>query len=159
MVKKAAATTKHQSPKKDTTVTETSKNIAKVRSGAKQSAPPGKKKTAQTKKLEQAASVLQDLSPLQNFKEQCASIEMVAGQPDRQIIARDFCAALNEDFKQCVCFSGEGPEARLCGVKYFISEKLFNQLPDAEKRLWCSVDVPIKCGFKALPGLPDDQEH
>ena len=65
---------------------------------------------------------------------------------------------MSDDICQCVCFVGEGPDAKLCGVKYLVSEKIFEGLPDEEKKLWCSIDVPLKLGFQCTLDLDDSED-
>jgi hypothetical protein len=45
-------------------------------------------------------------------------------------------------------------DARLIGVEYIISEKLFDTLSDEEKRLWHSHDYEVKGGILFMPGVP-----
>jgi len=52
--------------------------------------------------------------------------------------------------RQCAIFDSLEANARLIGVKYIISEKLF----DEEKKLWHSHDYEIKGGILLMPGVP-----
>src|SRR5690606_4193381 len=44
-------------------------------------------------------------------------------------------------------------------VEYIISEKLFAQLPDEEKKLWHSHHHEVKSGSLIAPGIPQVAEH
>jgi hypothetical protein len=52
--------------------------------------------------------------------------------------AHHFCGHLNEEMRQCVLYDGDSPKARLIGVEYIISARLFEGLPAEEKKYWHS---------------------
>ena len=60
---------------------------------------------------------------------------------------------------QCAQFDGSGPEARLTGVQYVVSERVFASLPEDEKPYWHSQVHPVKAGTLVAPGLPEPVEH
>lgn len=47
--------------------------------------------------------------------------------------AHHYCSALNEEVFQCVIYDGNTAEAKLMGVEYIISQRLFTQLPAKRK--------------------------
>ncbi|WP_139760525.1 DUF1264 domain-containing protein, partial [Salmonella enterica] len=61
---------------------------------------------------------------------------------------------LNEDVMQAVIYDGNTKNARLMGVEYIISERLFKTLPPEEKKLWHSHQYEVKSGSLVAPGLP-----
>ncbi|EDW4892750.1 OBAP family protein [Salmonella enterica subsp. enterica serovar Typhimurium] len=63
-------------------------------------------------------------------------------------------AILNEDVMQAVIYDGNTKNARLMGVEYIISERLFKTLPPEEKKLWHSHQYEVKSGSLVAPGLP-----
>ena len=69
-----------------------------------------------------------------------------------------YCNQVNEDFTQCVLFDGNGKGARLHGVEYIISEKLYGQLPAAERMYWHPHNYEILSGELVMPGLPQAAE-
>jgi hypothetical protein len=77
----------------------------------------------------------------------------------RQVEANHFCTHLSEDFHQCVIFDSNQANAKLIGVEYIVSERVFKALPDAEKRLWHSHDYEVKSGELTAPGIPATAEH
>lgn len=60
---------------------------------------------------------------------------------------------------QAVIYDGNTRDARLMGVEYIISERLFQQLPLEEKKLWHSHQYEIKSGTLIAPGLPAPAER
>ncbi|HYF58089.1 MAG TPA: DUF1264 domain-containing protein [Burkholderiaceae bacterium] len=73
--------------------------------------------------------------------------------------SQHYCGAVGEEVVQCALFDGTGPGARMTGVKYVISERLFEGLPEDEKAYWHSQVHPVKAGTLVAPGLPEDAEH
>ncbi len=53
----------------------------------------------------------------------------------------------NQDMRQCAIFDSPEADARLIGVEYIISEKLFDTLSDEEKKLWHSHEYEVKGGI------------
>ena len=64
-----------------------------------------------------------------------------------------------EEFLQCVIYDSDRPDARLIGIEYIISEKLFQTLPEEEKRFWHSHVYEVKSGSLIAPRLPDLAEN
>lgn len=73
--------------------------------------------------------------------------------------AHHYCAILNDEFIQWVIYDGNVKDAKIVGVEYIISEKLFAGLPDAEKALWHSHVHEVKSGQLIAPGIPQVAEH
>lgn len=55
-----------------------------------------------------------------------------------QVRSHHFCSHLSEEVRQCLIYDSAEAEARLIGVEYIISRKLFEQLPQDERRYWHS---------------------
>merc|ERR1711879_66825 len=60
---------------------------------------------------------------------------------------------------QCLIFDSNEENARLIGVEYVVSERLFKTLPEDEKKLWHSHHYEVKSGMLVLPGVPSVAEH
>ena len=58
------------------------------------------------------------------------------------------------DIRQCIIFDGNGPQARLIGVEYMISPKLYATLSDEEKKLWHTHVFEVKSGLLIMPTPP-----
>ena len=74
--------------------------------------------------------------------------------PAHQMEAHHFCNQVNEDFAQCALFDGKSKNANLNGIEYIISEKLFNTLPEGEKKYWHPHNYEILSGQLIAPGIP-----
>ncbi|CAF0830878.1 unnamed protein product [Rotaria sp. Silwood1] len=83
---------------------------------------------------------------------------MAVRELNRQLVAHHYCSHINQDVRQCVIYDSDRADARLIGVEYIISEKLFNELPAEEKKLWHSHVYEVKSGALIAPGVPDIAE-
>jgi hypothetical protein len=120
---------------------------------------PGAEKDAKTKTLEAGAAVMQDKTPLGKLNAYLDGFHFYSGNMQGQMEAHHYCENVNEDFKQCVIFDGNGESARIMGVEYIVSEKLFQGLPAEEKKLWHSHSYEVKSGTLVAPGIPQLAEH
>lgn len=120
---------------------------------------PGSEKTAKTKVLEAGADAIQDKSPIKKLNIYLDGFHFYNGHLDGQMEAHHYCSKLNEDLTQCVIYDGNGDSAKIMGVEYIVSEKLFKTLPADEKKLWHSHRFEVKSGDLIAPGLPDAAEH
>ena len=119
---------------------------------------PGDKETGHTKLLSAGADTLQKFDPVNSTHATVCGLHFYSGHPDRQVIAHHFCSHLNDDVLQCVIYDTNQSNARLIGVEYIISEKLFKTLPEDEKKLWHSHRYEVKSGQLVALHLPDMAE-
>lgn len=119
----------------------------------------GAPKDAQTKTLEAGAAMLRDKTPVSKINVYLDGFHFRSGDLHHQMEAHHYCAKVNEDLTQCALFDGNADNARLIGIEYIVSGKLFNSLPPDEKKLWHSHGFEVKSGQLVGPGLPDVAEH
>jgi hypothetical protein len=122
-------------------------------------AVPGAEKSGKTKLLEAGAEMLQREGPLRSIHASVCGFHFYSGEPERQVIAHHFCAHLNDEVRQCVIYDSNKPDARLIGVEYIISARLFETLPAEEKKLWHSHRYEVKSGTLVALGLPAAAEN
>ena len=120
---------------------------------------PGADKRASTSVLETGAAVLQDKPPIEAFATYLDGFHFYNGRMEAQMEAHHYCAMLNEEVIQCTIFDGNLKTAKLMGVDYIVSARLFEALPDEEKPLWHSHVHEVKSGQLVAPGIPDAAEH
>ncbi len=116
--------------------------------------PPGSPASAETKVLEAGARALQTKAPLRPMNVYLVGLHAMKDHPEHQMEAHHYCNQVNEDFAQCVIFDGNDTTARMTGVEYIVSEPLFNELPDHEKKFWHPHNFEILSGQLSAPGLP-----
>lgn len=120
---------------------------------------PGSEKTGETKLLNAGADLLQEKSPLKKFSAYLDGFHFYNGNIKSQMEAHHYVSQLNEDVHQAIIFDGNEGDAKIMGVEYIISEKLFRTLDEEEKKLWHSHHYEVKSGTLIAPGIPDVAEH
>ncbi len=119
---------------------------------------PGEPKSPKTVGLEAGARLLQSAAPLKPFDIHLVGFHPLKDHPEHQMEAHHYCHQMNEDFAQCTLFDGDGNKARLNGIEYIISEKLFNGLPPAERAFWHPHNGEILSGQLVAPNIPAPAE-
>lgn len=118
----------------------------------------GAPKSAETRTLEVGAKLLQGKAPLNAVSAYLNGFHFYNGDMDGQMEAHHYVTRVNEDLMQALIYDGNGSNAKLMGVEYIISARLFATLPEDEKKLWHSHDYEVKSGSLVAPGLPQVAE-
>lgn len=61
------------------------------------------------------------------------------------------------DVRQCLIYDSPGANARLIGVEYMVSPRIFKTLPPEERKLWHTHEFEVKSGLLIMPtpkGMP-----
>lgn len=114
----------------------------------------GTPKSPKTVALEAGARILQSNAPLRPFDVYLVGFHPMKEFPERQMEAHHYCHQVNEDFAQCTVFDSNGSNARLNGIEYIISAKLFDTLPAEERAMWHPHNGEILSGQLLAPGIP-----
>ncbi|TNL11244.1 DUF1264 domain-containing protein [Kosakonia cowanii] len=115
---------------------------------------PGEKTSGKLQTLESGAAVMQSRPPIDAISTYLDGFHFYSGNQKGQMEAHHYVTVLNEDVMQGVIYDGNTRDARLMGVEYIISERLFKTLPAEEKKLWHSHRYEVKSGSLVAPGLP-----
>jgi hypothetical protein len=105
------------------------------------------------------SDVLQPYAPLRQFGAHIDAFCWVSGDQNRQLEGHTFVVFLNDDLAQCITYDSDKPNARLIGVEYIVSDKIFKTLPAEEQALWSSNAYKIKSGIAVAPRLPQVAEN
>jgi hypothetical protein len=119
----------------------------------------GEPTSAKTKALALGAAALQNKPPIEALNAYLDGFHFYNGRMSVQMEAHHYCSILSEDLIQCVIYDGNVKDAKIMGVEYIVSEKLFKTLPEAEKALWHSHVHEVKSGQLIAPGIPQAAEH
>ena len=120
---------------------------------------PGADRTAKTAALETGADLLQAKAPVEQIAMYLNGFHVSKHDPAMQMEAHHYCNQATEDLAQCVLFDGNTGDARLMGIEYIISEKLYGTLPADEKAYWHPHNYEVLSGTLRMPGLPDVAEQ
>jgi hypothetical protein len=119
---------------------------------------PGAPQSAKTRTLEAGAQVMQSLPPLEEIEIYLVGFHPMRDDPSKQMESHHYCHQVNEDFAQCVLYDGNTADARLHGIEYIISERLFEGLPPEERQYWHPHNYEILSGQLLAPGIPEVAE-
>lgn len=120
---------------------------------------PGANKAIKDKVLGTGADILQNKSPLKGFDTYLDGFHFYSGNMHAQMEAHHYVSQVNNDVYQAIIFDGNGADAKIMGIEYIITKRLFNSLPRTEKLLWHSHHYEVKSGELIAPGLPQATEH
>jgi len=126
--------------------------------GSLVSETPGDSKTFKKSAMEMGTNVIQSFEPFKNFKTHMCGFAFYNGDMKRQVELHHYCAAINDDVYQCCVFDSPNADARLIGIEYVVSEKIFSTLDKEEQKYWHSHAYDVKCGSFIAPGLPSPVE-
>jgi len=115
---------------------------------------PGEKLQTGSQLLDLGANMLQGFKPVNQIHKHVCGIHIYDGDVDRQVIAHHYCSHINEEVHQCVIYDSPESTARLIGIEYIISERLFLTLPEEEKKYWHSHAYEVKSGMLVAPSIP-----
>ncbi|CAH1448601.1 unnamed protein product [Lactuca virosa] len=119
------------------------------------SVPPGKPMTVGDKVVDKSAQILQTLKPIKQISQHVCTFSVYSHDMSRQIEAHHYITRLNQDFLQCAVYDSDDPSARLIGVEYIVSDRIFDTLPTDEQKLWHSHDHEVTSGLWVNPRVPE----
>jgi Protein of unknown function (DUF1264) len=120
---------------------------------------PGADETGKSRALEAGAAALQDKPPIEAINAYLDGFHFYNGNMKGQMEAHHYCSLLNEEVTQCVIYDANVKDAKMMGVEYIVSGRLFQTLPEAEKAMWHSHVHEVKSGQLIAPGIPEVAEH
>ena len=121
--------------------------------------PLGESLSIKTTMLDMGAAMTQKFAPLKSICNYLYGAHFYNGDMSRQVQAHHFCSHLNEDIQQCLIYESNQSNAKLIGIEYVITEKLFKTLSEEEKAFWHSHVYEVKSGYLVAPNLPNVAEH
>jgi len=96
--------------------------------------------------------------PLRSIHAYLCGFHFYNGDPSRQLTAHHYCSRVSPEVMQCVLYDANRQGARLVGIEYIVSARLFGSFPEEEKRLWHSHRFEVKSGQLVAPGLTEAAE-
>ncbi|KAF4270568.1 hypothetical protein KXW98_006057 [Aspergillus fumigatus] len=112
---------------------------------------PGSPLSTKSRVLEGGASMVQDFTPVKQICAHLNAFHVYASDPTRAVEANHYY------LRQCLIYDSTKPNARLIGVEYMISPRLFETLPSEERKLWHTHEFEVKSGMLIMPapaGVP-----
>ncbi|OQD74863.1 hypothetical protein PENDEC_c009G04242 [Penicillium decumbens] len=118
---------------------------------------PGDPRTTKSRVLETGASMVQDFTPVKQICAHLNAFHVYANDPTRCVEANHYCTHLTEDVRQCLIYDSTKANARLIGIEYMVSPRVYATLPPEERKLWHSHEFEVKSGMLIMPtpaGVP-----
>ena len=76
-----------------------------------------------------------------------AGVHLLKDLPEHSQQAYHYCKPVNADVTQCVLYDGTGPEARLIGIEYLVSDAIYQGMPAEEKLYWHDHRYEVEAGL------------
>jgi len=88
-----------------------------------------------------------------------AGVHLLKELPERSAVAYHFCKSLNDDISQCVLYDGTGPDARLIGIEYLVTDAVYQKMPPEEQAYWHDHKYEVDAGLlRSLTQSGDDEK-
>jgi hypothetical protein len=100
----------------------------------------------------------QDLTPIRQIHLHLCAFHIAKRDPKFVVAAHHYCSKVSDDVHQCVIYDSPGKTARILGVEYIISDRLYRNLPAGEKKYYHPHTYEVIAGLLAAPGLPGQAE-
>ena len=110
-----------------------------------------------------AQSVARDKAPIKTLLH-CplafAGVHLLKELPEHSRVAYHFCTEVNGDLNQCVLYDGTGPDAKLIGIEYLVSDAVYQKMPPEEKAFWHDHKYEVDGGYlKSLTQTGDEEQR
>ncbi len=98
------------------------------------------------------------MAPMSNHHLHFCGIHVAKNDPKFQIITQHYCGMVGNEMHQCLLYDSIGKNAKLVGVEYIISDKMFRGLPDEEKKYWHPHTYEVLGGGLVSPSMTPEDE-
>ncbi|KAI5207380.1 DUF1264-domain-containing protein [Aureobasidium subglaciale] len=118
----------------------------------------GQPESLQNNILETGAGLTQNFAPPKRICAHLNAFHAYANDPTRHVETNHYCAHVNDEVRQCLLYDSPEKNARLIGIEYMISARLYETLDQEERKLWHSHVFEVKSGMLLMPrptGIPE----
>jgi hypothetical protein len=98
------------------------------------------------------------MAPVGALHAHFCGIHIAKSNPKFQLIAQHYCMSRSEEMHQCLLYDSYETNAKLLGVEYIISDRLYRELPDGEKKYWHPHTYEVLAGGLIAPSMKPDDE-
>ncbi|GME26679.1 putative family metal ion protein [Neofusicoccum parvum] len=92
-----------------------------------------------------------DFRPVKNICAHLNAFHVYANDTSRFVETNHYCSHITEDVRQCILYDSPEPNARLIGIEYMITPRLYATLSQEERRYWHSHVFEVKSGMLIMP--------
>jgi hypothetical protein len=98
------------------------------------------------------------MAPVQSLHAHFCGIHIAKSNPKFQLIAQHYCMSRSEDMHQCLLYDSCEKNAKLLGIEYIVSDRIYRELPDTEKKYWHPHTYEVLSGGLIAPSMrPEDE--
>jgi hypothetical protein len=115
---------------------------------------PGGKTTLKDSILENGAAATQNFAPVKAICAHLNAFHVYADDTSRTVEANHYCTHLSADVRQCLIYDAPKNPARLIGVEYMITKRLYEALPEEERKLWHSHEYEVSFESRLFARAP-----
>jgi hypothetical protein len=76
-----------------------------------------------------------------------AGVHLSKDRPEDSRVAYHFCKPVNDNVCQCILYDGLGPDARLIGIEYLVTDEIHRQMPPEERDYWHDHKYEVDSGL------------
>jgi hypothetical protein len=98
------------------------------------------------------------MAPVAGIHAHFCGIHVAKNNPKFQLIAQHYCAPHGDEMHQCLLYDSCEKNAKLLGVEYIISDRMYRALPEDEKRYWHPHTYEVLAGGLIAPGMTPADE-
>jgi hypothetical protein len=88
-----------------------------------------------------------------------AGVHLLKELPERSVVAYHYCKSLNDEICQCILYDGTGPDAKLIGTEYLITDEVYRKLPQQERTFWHDHRYEVDAGLLRSLTQTGDEER
>ena len=98
------------------------------------------------------------MAPVSGIHAHFCGIHIAKNNPKFQIVAQHYCGPRGDEMHQCLLFDSLETNAKLLGVEYIVSDRLYQQLALQEKAFWHPHTYEVLAGGLIAPGMKSEDE-
>jgi hypothetical protein len=76
-----------------------------------------------------------------------AGVHLLKDRPEVTQVAYHYCKPMGDNLAQCLLYDGTGPDARLIGTEYLVSQAVYDTMPAEEKAYWHDHKYEVDAGL------------
>jgi len=121
---------------------------------------PAKADDAKAGHGQPAAGVKAPIEEIMHCPLAFAGVHLLKDLPEHPQVAYHYCKTLNDDISQCVLYDGTGPNAKLIGIEYLVTDAIYQKMPAEEKLYWHDHKYEVDSGLlKSMTQTGDDEKQ
>ncbi|HET6202935.1 MAG TPA: OBAP family protein [Planctomycetota bacterium] len=100
-----------------------------------------------------------NFAPVEKIHLYLCAFHVAKENPSFQVEAHHYCSPVSEEVHQCVVFDSKEAGAKLLGVEYIVSDRVYRTIPEAERKYWHPHAYEILSGQLVAPNLSKDGDE